>query len=469
MTNDFRIRLLVVDDEQTISRLCMTVGESLGFFCLEAENGDAALALLEEQPVHMVLTDMVMPRMSGLEFLEQVKRDHPRVEVAVMTGHGSVETAVQAMKLGAYDYIAKPFAPLDELRLFLRRMADKVRLEEENLFLRERSDTETAVHGIIGNSASIQHVLRLISRLKDTRTPVLISGESGTGKELVARALHFRGNLATRPFVAVDCGSLVPTLIESELFGYEKGAFTGALRSKQGLLQSADTGTIFLDEVGELPLEMQAKILRFLQEKEVRPVGSNQKVKVDVRIMAATNRDLESDYKKGTFRKDLFFRLNVVTITLPPLRERRSDIPILANWFLERLAPGRGVQVSGDAMKALLAYDWPGTVRELENCLERAVALTDQRILDLDDLPASIARFDLQGSADSMDAQEVHPPSATDLEDIERATIARVFNQVHGDKARAGKMLGISRATLYRKLKRYNIGTGDQSSRTTLQ
>ena len=464
MTNDFRICLLIVDDEQTIRRLCMTVGESLGLACLEAENAEAALALLEEQPVHMVLTDMVMPRMSGLEFLEQVKRDHPRVEVAVMTGHGSVETAVQAMKLGAYDYISKPFAPLDELRLFLRRMADKVRLEEENLFLRERSETETAVHGIIGSSASIQHVLRLISRLKDTRTPVLISGESGTGKELVARALHFRGNFASRPFVAVDCGSLVPTLIESELFGYEKGAFTGALRSKQGLLQSADTGTIFLDEVGELPLEMQAKILRFLQEKEVRPVGSNQKIKVDVRIMAATNRDLEADYKKGTFRKDLFFRLNVVTISLPPLRERRSDIPILVNWFLERMAPGRGVQISGDAMKALLAYEWPGNVRELENCLERAVALTDQRVLDLDDLPASIARFD-QGTAEAMDAQDIQAPSATDLEDIERATIARVFSQVHGDKARAGKMLGISRATLYRKLKRYNIGTGEQPSR----
>jgi DNA-binding NtrC family response regulator len=268
MREDFRIRLLVVDDEQTIRRLCMTVGESLGLSCLEAESGDVALALLEEQQVHMILTDMVMPTMSGLEFLEQVKKTFPRIEVAVMTGHGSVETAVQAMKLGAYDYISKPFAPLDELRLFLRRMADKVRLEEENHYLRERSETETAVHGIIGNSPAIQHVLRMISRLKDTRTPVLISGESGTGKELVARALHYRGTLASRPFVAVDCGSLVPTLIESELFGYEKGAFTGALRSKQGLLQSADTGTIFLDEVGELPLEMQAKLLRFLQEKE---------------------------------------------------------------------------------------------------------------------------------------------------------------------------------------------------------
>ena len=466
MTQDFRIRLLIVDDEQTIRRLCMTVGESLGFFCLEAESGDAALALLEEQPVHMVLTDMVMPRMSGLQFLEQVKRDFPRIEVAVMTGHGSVETAVQAMKLGAYDYIAKPFAPLDDLRLFLRRMADKVRLVEENLYLRERSETETAVHGIIGNSTGIQNVLRLISRLKDTRTPVLISGESGTGKELVARALHFRGTMASRPFVAVDCGSLVPTLIESELFGYEKGAFTGALRSKQGLLQSADTGTIFFDEVGELPLEMQAKLLRFLQEKEVRPVGStNQKVKVDVRIMAATNRDLDAEYKKGTFRKDLYFRLNVVTISLPPLRERRSDIPILAAFFLERLAPGRGVQVSGNAMKAMLAYDWPGNVRELENCLERAVALGDQRLIEVNDLPPSIARAEVH--TEPLDALE---QSGTDLEDIERATIERVFSRVKGDKALAGKMLGISRATLYRKLKRYNIGgREDPPQSTTLQ
>jgi two-component system, NtrC family, response regulator AtoC len=470
MTEELRLRLLIVDDEQTIRRLCMTVGESLGFACLEAESGDAALALLGEQPVHMVLTDMVMPHMTGLEFLDHVKRAHPRIQVAVMTGHGSVETAVQAMKLGAYDYISKPFAPLDELRLFLRRMADKVRLEDENLFLRERSETETAVHGIIGNSPGIQNVLRMVSRLKDTRTPVLISGESGTGKELIARALHFRGNLASRPFVAVDCGSLVPTLIESELFGYEKGAFTGALRSKQGLLQSADTGTIFLDEVGELPLEMQAKLLRFLQEKEVRPVGSNEKVKVDVRIMAATNRDLEAEYKKGMFRKDLFFRLNVVTIALPPLRERRSDIPMLANWFLERLAPGRGIQISGGAMKVLLAYDWPGNVRELENCLERAVALTDERLLDVEDLPASIIRFDAEEIADATVRPQSSSASTTDLEDLERVTIARVFSQVHGDKVRAGKMLGISRATLYRKLKRYNIGLGDEPTpSTTLQ
>jgi DNA-binding NtrC family response regulator len=456
VSEDLRIRLLIVDDEQSIRRLCVTVGEALGFVCLEAASGETAIALLEEQPAHMILTDMVMPNMSGLEFLEKVKKMLPRTEVAVMTGHGSIETAVQAMKLGAYDYISKPFSPLEELRLFLRRMAEKVRLVEENQFLRDRMDTETQLHGIVGSSAKIQDVLRMVSRLKDTRTPVLITGESGTGKELVARAIHFRGSFANRPFVAVDCGSLVPTLIESELFGYEKGAFTGALRARTGLFQSADGGTIFLDEIGELPLEMQAKLLRVLQEKEVRPVGSNQRAKVDVRVIAATNRNLEQEYRTGTFRKDLYFRLNVVTVHVPPLRERRSDIPMLAHWFLERCAPGRSVQVSNAAMKSLLQYDWPGNVRELENCMERAVALGDHQILDVDDLPPAIAA-ESQG-ADNAPPQSAAELSTTDLEDIERNTIERVFQQVKGDKVLAGKMLGISRATLYRKLKRYNIG-----------
>jgi two-component system, NtrC family, response regulator AtoC len=488
--DDNRIRLLIVDDEQTIRKLCMTVGEALGFVCLEAESGESALSLLEEQPAHMILTDMVMPRMSGLEFLEKVKKLVPRTEVAVMTGHGSIETAVQAMKLGAYDYITKPFSPLEELRLFLRRMAEKVRLVEENEFLRQRMDSETAAHGIVGSSAKIQDVLRMVARLKDTRTPVLIYGESGTGKELVARAMHFRGAFATRPFVAVDCGSLVPTLIESELFGYEKGAFTGALRSKQGLFQSADGGTIFLDEVGELPLELQAKLLRVLQEKEVRPVGSNQRVKVDVRVIAATNRDLEAAYKAGTFRKDLYFRLNVVTLYVPALRERRSDIPQLVHWFLERYAPGGELHVSSGAMKSLMQYDWPGNVRELENCVERAVALGNGQIIDLGDLPATIAAGssvpgtpaisaskstildpDLAIAQPVAAAPPAAGPSTTDLEDIERATIQRVFEQVKGDKALAGRMLGISRATLYRKLKRYNISVGSSgsSSSHTLQ
>jgi two-component system, NtrC family, response regulator AtoC len=463
LSQRLRIRFLVVDDEESIRRLCMTVAEGMGFACMQAGTGEEALVLLEEHPAHIILTDLVMPRMSGLEFLERVRSMLPRAEVAVMTGHGSVETAVQAMKLGAYDYIAKPFTPLEELRLFLRRMADKIELVEENQFLRERVDTETGMHGIVGTTPKIQDVLRMVARLKDTRTPVLIAGESGTGKELVARAIHFRGTFANRPFVAVDCGSLVPTLIESELFGYEKGAFTGALRSRQGLFQSAHGGTIFLDEIGELPLEMQGKLLRVLQEKEVRPVGSNQRIKVDIRVIAATNRDLEAEYRAGRFRKDLYFRLDVVTIRLPSLRERRSDIPMLVHWFLDRHANGSAIQVSGAAMKCLLQYDWPGNVRELENCVERAIALGESKIIDVGDLPPSIISG---GARESAQAQS-GPASTTDLEDIERATIQRVFEQVNGDKVMAGKMLGISRATLYRKLKRYNIGLRSEFSPST--
>ena len=457
MTDQLEICFLVVDDEESIRRLCMTVAEGLGFTCMEASTGEDALALLEEKPAHIILTDLVMPRMSGLEFLERVRKILPRAEVAVMTGYSSVETAVQAMKLGAYDYISKPFTPLEELRLFLRRMAEKIRLVEENQFLRQRMNAETELHGIVGSSPKIQEVLRMIARLKDTRNPVLITGESGTGKELVARAIHFRGAFANRPFVAVDCGSLVPTLIESELFGYEKGAFTGAMRTKIGLLQSANGGTVFLDEIGELPLELQAKLLRFLQEKEVRPVGSNQKFKVDVRVIAATNRDLEAAYREGDFRKDLYFRLNVITVHLPSLREHRSDIPLLVQWFLDRSSRGSDAQVTSAAMKRLLEYEWPGNVRELENCVERATALGDGKTIDVGDLPPAIVGG-LASTGEGL-ASQASSLSSNDLEDIERATIQRVFDQVNGDKVVAGKMLGISRATLYRKLKRYNIGS----------
>jgi transcriptional regulator with PAS, ATPase and Fis domain len=275
---------------------------------------------------------------------------------------------------------------------------------------------------------------------------------------LIARAIHYRGASAKQPFVAVDCGSLVPTLIESELFGYERGAFTGANKAKDGLFQCANGGTIFLDEIGELPMEMQAKLLRVLQEKEVRPVGGTSRVKVDVRVIAATNRDLEIEYKEGRFRKDLYFRLNVVTVDLPSLRERKADVPALVHYFLDKFAPGRLLHVSTDAMNAMLDYDWPGNVRELENCIQRAVALGADDLLDLNDLPPVITKEptgDLQNSTSSAATPQL---SHSDLEELERVTILRVFQQVHGDKALAGKMLGISRATLYRKLKRYNIG-----------
>ena len=454
MSDDLKIKLLVVDDEQSIRRLCMTIGTSLGFACDEAESAETAATRLETNPPDVVLTDLKLPNQSGVELLKQLKAVLPRTEVAIMTGHGSIESAVDAMKLGAYDYIEKPFR-VEKMRLLLQRMAEKVRLVNENAFLRDKVDTDENLDGIIGTSAGMQDVLRMMSRLKDTRTPVLISGESGTGKELVARAIHFRGALAQSSFVAVDCGALVPTLMESELFGYEKGAFTGATKTKAGLFQAANGGTIFLDEIGELPLEMQAKLLRVLQEKEVRPVGSNEKIDVDVRVIAATNRDLEAAYRAGTFRKDLYFRLNVVTVHIPPLRERRSDIPMLVHHFLNRYTPGMHLHVTAAAMKSFLQYDWPGNVRELENCIARAVTLGDHQTIDVQDLPPTI-RTEQPASSD-ITAQDAASLSTTALAEMERMTILRVFEQAHGDKALAGKMLGISRATLYRKLKRYNI------------
>ena len=451
MRDEMRIRFLIVDDEQSIRRLCMTVGQGIGYVCSEAETAEAALEMLETQPPDIVVTDLKLPSQTGLDLLRRLKDLQPRAEVAIMTGHGSIESAVEAMRQGAYDYIEKPFR-VEKLRQLLQRMAEKVRLVTENQFLRERVSSESQLDGVTGTSAKIQDVLRMVSRLKDTRTPVLITGESGTGKELVARAIHYRGPLATMPFVAVDCGALVPTLMESELFGHEKGAFTGALKAKAGLFQAANGGTIFLDEIGELPLEMQAKLLRVLQEKEVRPVGSNERVPVDVRVIAATNRDLEVSYRAGTFRKDLYFRLNVVTVHLPSLRERRSDIPQLVHCFLDRYAPTENIQVAAGAMKSFLQYDWPGNVRELENCIARAVALGDHNLIDVHDLPPSI-----RGSGEISLTREEAALSTTALADLERMTILRVFEQAGGDKVLAGRMLGISRATLYRKLKQYNI------------
>ena len=482
MNDEFRLRFLIVDDEQSIRKLCTTIGASLGFDCAETDSAEAALAYIESASPDIVLIDRQLPGMPGDELLRQIKSMLPRTEVAIITGHGSIESAVEAMRLGAYDYVVKPFGA-GQLKLVLQRMKEKVRLVAENEYLKDRLTTQQELNVIDGSSPRIQDVLRMVSRLKDTRTPVLITGESGTGKELIARAIHFRGSLQKRPFVAVDCGSLVPTLIESELFGYEKGAFTGAMRNKQGLFQAANGGTLFLDEIGELPLEMQAKLLRVLQEREVRPVGSNAPVPVDVRVIAATNRDLEEEYKAGRFRKDLYFRLNVVTIHIPPLRERKSDLAALARAFLARFAPDENVQISPGAMECLYRYDWPGNVRELENCVERAIALGNRRTIDVGDLPMALRSTSSEPdvSAAQVDATPMSAvitagasaASPTDLEALERETILRVFNEVQGDKHLAGKMLGISRATLYRKLKRYNIGeppralaTGAAANRT---
>ena len=465
--NDSRIRLLVVDDEQSIRRLCMTVGSSLDYICLEADSAEAALAQSPALAPDIVVADLRLPNLSGADLLRQLKSRLPATEVVIMTGHGSIESAVEAMKLGAYDYIQKPFR-VEELRMLLRRMEEKVRLVQENRVLRERVETDQELDGIIGESAKIREILRMISRLKDTWTPVLICGESGTGKELVARAIHYRGTFAKRPFVAVDCGALVPTLMESDLFGYAKGAFTGASKSKIGLFQAADGGTIFLDEIGELPLELQAKLLRVLQEKEVRPVGSNENIHVQVRVVAATNRDLESAIREGTFRKDLFFRLNVVSINLPGLRERRSDIPMLAQYFLDRLAEGANMKFTPAAMKLLMRYDWPGNVRELENSISRAVTLGDRKTIDESDLsPAMLRNINKESTepAASETQGSEDDSSTVALDELERLTIQRVFDKVGGDKAKAGELLGISRATLYRKLKRYQISAAHRDDK----
>ena len=465
--NDSRIRLLVVDDEQSIRRLCMTVGSSLDYICLEADSAEAALAQSPALAPDIVVADLRLPNLSGADLLRQLKSRLPATEVVIMTGHGSIESAVEAMKLGAYDYIQKPFR-VEELRMLLRRMEEKVRLVQENRVLRERVETDQELDGIIGESAKIREILRMISRLKDTWTPVLICGESGTGKELVARAIHYRGTFAKRPFVAVDCGALVPTLMESDLFGYAKGAFTGASKSKVGLFQAADGGTIFLDEIGELPLELQAKLLRVLQEKEVRPVGSNENIHVQVRVVAATNRDLESAIREGTFRKDLFFRLNVVSINLPGLRERRSDIPMLSQYFLDRLAEGANMKFTPAAMKLLMRYDWPGNVRELENSISRAVTLGDRKTIDESDLSPAMLRGNNKETAEpaTSEMQGSEDDSSTvALDELERLTIQRVFDKVGGDKAKAGELLGISRATLYRKLKRYQIAAAHRDDK----
>src|SRR5438874_1625855 len=361
------LNLLVVDDERALRDACKEVAESMGFTTFTAENAQAAYRVLNLHTVDVVLLDMRLPGASGLEVLKEIKRRQIDVTVIMMTAYASVHTAVHAMKQGAYDYVTKPFN-LEELRLLLGRAAAHVKLNAENKVLSENVKTPQSFSNIVGRSPEMEKMFRIITKVAHSTHPVLILGESGTGKELVARSIHFNGPNRDKPFIPVDCGSLVPTLIESELFGYVKGAFTGAVRSKDGLLAIADGGTVLLDEIGELPVDLQSKLLRAIQEKEIRPVGSTRRIPINVRILAATNRDLEAAVQNGTFRKDLFFRLNVVNLRIPALRERKEDIPLLVGHFLERMNRATGIErtISDDALRLMIAYDWPGNVRELE-------------------------------------------------------------------------------------------------------
>ena len=368
----------------------------------------------------------------------------------MLTQYGTIESAVEVTRLGAVDYVTKPFR-IEELRSRLERVARAVELQQENRLLREQLRTRPGFGGLIGVSMKMQRVYKMIEKVSQHESPVLILGESGTGKELVARSIHFSGPRKDRPFAPVDCSALVHTLIESELFGYVKGAFTGAMQSKQGLLEAAQGGTLFLDEIGDMPVDLQAKLLRALQEREIKPVGSTERRRINVRIIAATNRDLQAAIRSGAFRQDLYFRLNVVQVKLPPLRDLKSDIPILVTAFLEKFSDPQGPvrTISEDAMRRLIAYDWPGNVRELENAIERAVALGSGPVLRVADLPSNL-HYPTTERVPEKD--EILP-----LEELERRAILRTLRETGGDKLSAARMLGIGKTTLYRKLKQYHM------------
>jgi len=445
------LNLLIVDDERSVRDACREVAHTLGFTAYVADSAEHAYRLLQMHTIDAVLLDLRLPGAGGLEALRQIKTQRPEALVIVVTGYATVQSAVQAMKHGAYDYVTKPFS-MDELKLLLERMAGHLRLKTENRMLREKVKSKQGYGAIVGRSPEMEKLYRIIAKAANSSHPVLILGESGTGKEMVARSIHYSGPFRDKPFIPVDCGSLVPTLIESELFGYVKGAFTGANQAKDGLLAIAEGGTIFLDEVGELPVDLQAKLLRAIQEKEIRPVGSTRRIPINVRILAATNRDLEQAVMEGAFRRDLYFRLNVLSLRIPPLRERREDIPLLIAHFIERLArSSMQEKILGDeAYKALLAYDWPGNVRELENCLERTWAFTSGPAIHLPDLPPAIANLQVNAPSNGDGHNKIIP-----MAELEKQTILNAIAELNGDKLQAARLLGIGKTTLYRKLKDY--------------
>jgi two-component system response regulator HydG len=451
------LSLLIVDDERSMRESCREVARSLGFNSRVAETPEHVYQVLETSSTDVVLLDLRLPGNSGLEVLHEIKQRRPDTLVIVMTGFATVESAVQAMKLGAYDYVTKPFN-FEELRLLLERAAAHLKLTAENRLLREQVKSKHGFGSLVGHAPEMEKLYRIIAKAAHSTHPVLILGESGTGKELVARSIHYSGPFRDRPFIPVDCGSLVPTLIESELFGYVRGAFTGAVRAKDGLLATAEGGTVFLDEVGELPVDLQAKLLRAIQEKEVRPVGGTRAIPIKVRILAATNRDLDVAVQQGTFRRDLYFRLNVLTLRIPPLRERKQDIPLLIGNVLERI--NRATQmphsVGDDALRLMLNYDWPGNVRELENCIERACTTCSLPTIHIADLPTQLRNFQAQAKPPipASDGETI-----TSIAELERQAILHAIEMLQGDKLEAARRLGIGKTTLYRKLKEYGSAT----------
>ena len=445
-------KILVVDDERSILMLLKEALGQWGYQVTTAASAAEALGILKSELFDALITDIRMPDMSGLELLREVKKQDESIEVVMMTGYPTIASAVQALKEGAYDYLSKPLI-LDELRHLMSRMMERKFLRGEIHTLRARLGEELTVNELIGTSVPMERVKEIIGKVAVTDSPVLIEGESGTGKELVAAAIHRLSSRGKRPFIPVNCSAIPQDLLESEFFGHVRGAFSGAVADALGLFRGADEGTIFLDEIAELSPALQVKLLRVLQEMQVRPVGSTKAFPVDVRVIAATNRDLERAMTEGTFRQDLFYRLNVVRVTLPPLRERREDIPALINHFLRRFNKRFHRDVRGvapEALAALTAYTFPGNVRELENLIERAFAMGAREQIALTDLP-SLSKAPVTATP------VTSPESVPALADIERELILKALAVFKDDKEAAARALGISRRTIYRRLKEYGV------------
>ncbi len=459
MKQSKKASILVVDDDHGHRSMLETIISGWGYLVETVDDGKKAVGMVEARPFDLILMDVRMATMDGIEALGKIKNYNPSIPVLIMTAYSSVESAVRALKAGAYDYLTKPL-DFDKLKISVERALEHTRLKTENLALKEKLGIEASLN-IIGKSRPMKELMDMVSMVAPSDATVLITGESGTGKELIARAIHRNSRRKDRPLVTVNCAALTETLLESELFGHEKGAFTGADRRREGRFMQANGGTIFLDEIGEMSLAMQAKLLRVIQEKEIQRVGSDSTLRVDVRIVAATNRDLKDDVAEGKFRQDLFYRLSVVVLNLPPLRERPEDIPLLAQHFLDKYAKRHRKMVKGftpSAMDMLVKHEWPGNVRELENAVERAVILLQGEYVTERELPISIPRQDIEYTdsigSDSSQPEREEPQS---LEEVERRTILRALKASRGNKSAAARRLGITRRTLYKKLEKYNI------------
>jgi len=446
------VRVLVVDDDEITCNLLEEVLSKEGYAVHKALDGREAIERGEKQTYDVVLSDIKMIDVDGMEVLRAYRQRSPETIIIMMTAFGSIETAIRAIKEGAYDYVSKPFK-LDEIKLTLQRALEQRRLVEENIHYRRELITKYKLENIVGRSPQMLQVYKTIARVAESRSTVLVTGESGTGKELIARAIHFNSPRAARPFVAVDCSSLAETLLESELFGHVRGAFTGAVTTKKGLFEEADRGTCFLDEIGDISLAMQAKLLRVLQEHEIKRVGGTETIKIDVRIVAATNQNLEALVTEKKFREDLFYRLNVVSVHLPSLRERPEDVPLLADHFLGKYASQNNKpisRISPEAMDLLLRHRWPGNVRELENVIERAATLSSTNLILPEDLPRRLQMEPAQMSLSSL-------PSRMPLSELEKLYIQKVLEETGGNKKKAADILGIDRRTLYRMATRLGL------------